>query len=209
VIYVEGGIGMDASYEDKIYSQIEKNLSNNIDEKYYVPTEMVDRYPYIDKTNNNVNQRQEDSIYFDKANIYNENPNNQVGQARLSRAEYIRQAREACLRQLNAYDTSGRISDYIFREDDTANSVYGKKKKDKVSKLFNQGRDEENMEKELLSYKSLVIRTVCALVIFFSLFIIDKIKFELGNFTYETIRHYVTGFNQMDIIEEIIVSWLK
>ena len=65
------------------------------------------------------------------------------------------------------------------------------------------------MEKELLSYKSLVIRTVCALVIFFSLFIIDKIKFELGNFTYETIRHYVTGFNQMDIIEEIIVSWLK
>ena len=64
---------MDASYEDKIYSQIEKNLSNNIDEKYYVPTEMVDRYPYIDKTNNNVNQRQEDSIYFDKANIYNEN----------------------------------------------------------------------------------------------------------------------------------------
>ena len=85
---------MDASYEDKIYSQIEKNLSNNIDEKYYVPIEMVDRYPYIDKTNNNVNQRQEDSIYFDKANIYNENPNNQVGQARLSRAEYIRQARK-------------------------------------------------------------------------------------------------------------------
>ena len=46
-------------------------------------------------------------------------------------------------------------------------------------------------------------------MVFISIFIIDKIKLNFGTFSYNTIRQYVTENNQLKVIEEIIVSWLK
>ena len=46
-------------------------------------------------------------------------------------------------------------------------------------------------------------------MVFASIFLIDKIKVDWGVFSYETIRQYVTGNNQLKVLEEILVSWLK
>lgn len=219
---------MDAGYEEKIYRQIEKNLSDNINDKLYVPIELIDKSAYSSR--NNVTKSLSDknnNIYKDFQNRNNqvtdfENrdsnydwPGNQAEYDRLqedkpvlSRAEYIRLAREACLRQLYSAESSAGSGDNYAGQDEIYNPFFGKKRKEKVAKLFQDGT-EDVLPDEIASYKSLIIRTVCALVIFLSIFIIDKVKLKWGNFSYETIRHYVTGYNQLDEIEEKIVSWLK
>ena len=213
---------MDASYEDKIYRQIEQNLSNNINEKYYVPIERIDKSAYLGRNNVMSSQTYNDGVFqtgefYDKdsGKVNNEWLKNQEDTDRLqeekpvmSRSEYIRLAREACLRQLYALESSaGSSHNYVNEE--IHNSLFGKKKKDKISGLFQEGKQEDTLSEEFASYKSLLIRTVCAIVIFISIFIIDKIKVKWGDFSYETIKHYVTGYNQLEKLEEIIVSWLK
>lgn len=189
---------MDTGYEDKMYRQIEKSLSNNINDKLFVPIEIIDKPKYG-----------EDNKLVDPVS-YEENANEEYRQEgpRLSRAEYILQAREACLKQINTMGSGGRIYDSYKEVDDAIYSSHGRKKRDKVERLFYAG-DEEAPPEEVASFKSLIIRTVCAALIFLSIFIIDKIKVSWGVFSYETIRQYVTGNNQLKAIEEIIVSWLK
>lgn len=215
---------MDAGYEDKIYNQIEKNLSKSINDKLYVPIEMIDKSSYSGRNNTAGSDAYSDDILkrddlFDNKMIDNDNrkvnndlaENNEHREERpvMSRAEYIRLAREACLRQLYTLESSSGLSNNYISNEEVHNSVFGKKKKDKIARLFQEGKDTETIPEEIASYKSLLIRTVCALVIFLSIFIMDKIKVKWGNFSYETIRHYVTGYNQLEKIEEIIISWLK
>ncbi|NLK03544.1 MAG: hypothetical protein GX319_03925, partial [Clostridiales bacterium] len=87
----------------------------------------------------------------------------------------------------------------------------GKKKRDKASRLFFEGADkeEEDNQEEFSAYRSLIIRTVCAVAIFACIFIIDKLKVDWGTFSYNQIREYVTGNNQLKTLEEIIISWIK
>lgn len=217
-------MAMDINYEDKIYNQIEKNLSNNINDKLFVPIEIIDDNTYkgrkkktiVDSVSYEENMpRDNPNSYDNRKAIYEQADNNIDGYnqggptPRLSRAEYIRQAREACLRQMNAGDISGRINDLYVGVDNTTNSYVGRKKKDKVDRLFQEGSDQEDYNEEFASYRSLIIRTVCALVIFLCIFIIDKIKVDWGKFSYETIRQYVTANDKLKVLEEIIVSWLK
>lgn len=219
---------MDTGYEDKIYRQIEKSLADNLNEKLYVPIEMIDKSTYTERKNKHEKDLssykkdniQEDPILNSNRKEYEDKSKNNYNYDKyydeynedvptMSRAEYIRRAREACLRQMNTIDNYGRIIDNYINEEEPYNPLFGKKKKDKVTKLFQEGREEEDMPDEIASYKSLIIRTVCAVVIFISIFIIDKVKVDWGNFSYETIKHYVTGNNQLKTFEEIIVSWLK
>ena len=176
---------MDTNYEYKLYRQIEKSLSNNVNDRLLVPIEMIDGAD----SNGAVAE-------------YKEN------EPRLSRAEYILQEREACLRQMNSIDATSRVYNSYVGADDSIYSTFGKRKKDKVENLFNEG-DDEALPEEIASFRSLIIRTVCAVVIFLSIFIIDKVKMDLGKFSYETIRQYVTGYNQLNTLEELIVSLLK
>lgn len=215
---------MDTSYEDKIYRQIEKNLSSNINDKLFVPIEMIDenlqksqkRKRIVDSVSYEEKAIQEDTTYYDKDKLYDNRLNNNKDieknsedGPRISRAEYIRQAREACLRQMNTLDSSVRASDIYIGEEDSSYFSQGKKKKDKTSRLFYDGGDEEVLPEDIASFKSLIIRTVFAVVLFICIFVIDKIKVDWGAFSHETIREYVTGNNQLKVLEEIIISLLK
>ncbi len=232
---------MEASYEDKMYRQIEKSLSDNINEKLYVPIEMIDKSAFSGRNKNTnssayKNETYKKSFKYEDTAYKNDLPDDnhesrmysekedwienyertnkqedllpvQEDKPVMSRAEYIRLAREACLRQLYAMDTTVSTDNYI--SDEIHNSFFGKKRKDKVAKLFQEGNEEETLQEEIASYKSLIIRTICAVVIFLAIFIIDKVKLNWGKFSHETIKHYVTGYNQLAEIEEKIVSWLK
>lgn len=189
-----GGMAVDSSYEDKMYRQIEKSLSNNINDKLFIPIEMLDKA----EPSSSDNSKEGDNNVYE----YREEG------TRLSRAELIIQAREACMRQMTSLESSGRLYDSYGGAPDTINSSYGRKRTNRVDRLFNED-DVEAQPEELASYKSLIIRTVCAVVIFLSIFIIDKIKVDWGAFSYETIRQYVTGNNQLRVLEELLVSWLK
>jgi len=151
-----GGMAMDAGYEDKIYKQVEKSLSENFDAGFIRTDEI--------------------STPFAGSGFEG---------ARLTRAELINQARQACLRQMNTTNVTGRV------------------------KGFKDTAETESRPEEIASYRYLIIRTVCAVVIFISIFIIDRIKLDWGTFSYETIRHYVTGNNHLKALEELIASWLK
>lgn len=212
---------MDTSYEDKMYRQIEKSLSNNINDKLFVPIEMIDRPTFMGKNKKQIvdSISYEEDIVNKEANLldkpYDDLRNVESAMVeyreegpRLSRAEYIIQAREACLRQMNTMDSPNRTYDNYGGTEETTYSSLGRKKKGKVERLFHEG-DEEVLPEEVASFRSLIIRTVCAAVIFFSIFIIDKVKVNWGVFSYESIRQYVTGNNQLKVLEEIIVSWLK
>lgn len=213
---------MDTSYEDKMYRQIEKSLSDNMNDRLLVPIEMIDEDIYkgrrkkrvIESVSNDETAIQEEPKYIDGSRVYNDRTNTSIDMnpeegTRLSRAEYIRLAREACLRQMNTLDTPGIIRDVNIGEVDYDHSTNSNRKRDKVQRLFYEGSEEENLSEEIASFRSLTIRTVCAVVIFISIFIIDKVKVDWGPFSYETIRQYVTGNNQLKALEEIIVSLLK
>ncbi|NLO08248.1 MAG: hypothetical protein GX129_00030 [Clostridiales bacterium] len=212
---------MDTSYEDKMYRQIEKSLSNNINDKLFVPIEIINRPTYMGKNKKKIVDSisyEEDIVqkepilldkpYDDKIDVGSAMVEYREEGPRLSRAEYIIQAREACLRQMNTADTSSRIYDSYGGALDSIDSSHGRKKRSKVERLFYEGEEEAPPE-ELASFRSLIIRTVCAAVIFLSIFIIDKVKVDWGVFSYEAIRQYVTGNNQLKALEEIIISWLK
>lgn len=171
-----------------MYTQAQKSITNNLNDKLFVPIEIIDNSTYDDSNDIRI----VDAI-----------------EPKLSRAEYILQAREACLRQMNTLNTTSRISNLYIDDDSSAYSNNERKKRSKVERLFDEGSGEENLPGEIASYRSLVIRTVCAVVLFISIFIIDKIKLSWGTFSYESIREYVTGNNQLRALEEVIVSWLK
>lgn len=173
---------MDTSYENKMYQQIEKSLSDN--DKLFVPIEILDENTQVDVVDD-----------------YKEN------EPILSRAEYIRMAREACLRQMDESHSSSRFSDIYDGGDYLTEPIRDRKKRDKS--LFYDGKEDEVMPEEVASYRSLIIRTICAVVIFLFIFTIDKLKVDFGSFSYETIGHYVTGSDKLKALEEILVSWIK
>ena len=80
---------MDTGYEDMMYRQVEKSLSNDINDKLFVPIELAEKPNYKEHVNKHI----EDESVNNAINEYKDE------RPRLSRAEYILQAREACLRQ--------------------------------------------------------------------------------------------------------------
>ena len=89
------------------------------------------------------------------------------------------------------------------------------KKKVNRLRLFGENTYTEEMieqgetPQELASFRALIIRTVCAIVIFLAVFIIDKFEIKIGEFTFEKVREYVTGKDTLKALENIIVTWLK
>jgi hypothetical protein len=50
---------------------------------------------------------------------------------------------------------------------------------------------------------------VCALVIFLSIFLIDKFDFSIGEFSSTKIEEYVSGKDNMKQLEEFVITLLK
>lgn len=170
---------MDVRTEESIYRQIEKNLDKNMDDVI------------IHKTQDRFFKPRED----------NEATKNFIP---VSREEYIRQAREACLRQLNSLHVQDIGTSIQVMEEDTVPE--GRK-----PKLFSFHPDtEENRSlKEVKAFRLLIIRTVIAAVIFLGIFLFDILKVEWNNFSYRTIRQYITQKDVLSDLETKIVTWLK
>lgn len=122
----------------------------------------------------------------------------------VSREEYIRQARESCLRQLDSLHAQSLSANEQIYDIDTIPE--GRKTKALSLPVHSE---RAHSLKEAKSFRSLIIRTVCAAVIFLSIFIFDMLKVEWKSFSYRTIRQYVTEKDVLSDLETMLVSWLK
>ena len=207
---------MDSKVEDKIVRQIEKNLSNNINESLFLTGRVYEKDNNkaigistfnSPETISNSAEMQEDNpaVSFE---YINQSPTN------LSRAEYIRQARDACLRQISSIQISARAYEVNYPEADLQSTEQLNRKKTKAMRLFQEGSiaedvlPEENTPQEIASFRYLIIRTICAIVLFLSIFIFDKFDFKVGNFTPKVIQEYVTGNDSLQDLEDLLVTWL-
>ncbi len=173
---------MDSKTEENFYRQIEKSLANNMNEGL------------IQKTQERFFKPREDYEPQEATKSF----------IPVSREEYIRQAREACLRQLNSLHAQEIRSNVQAVEADVIPE--GRK-----SKLFSFHPDTEGTAslKEAKAFRLLIIRTVIAAVIFLCIFLFDKLKVEWNSFNYTTVRQYITQKDVLSDLETKIVSWLK
>lgn len=183
---------MDKKVEDNMVQQIEKNLSNHIDETLLIPS------------------KEQPIISFDYSNPIS-----------ISRAEYIRQAREACLRQLSEVQSTARAYDSYYLEPLSANTVAPEAGQARHKGLFRDGfgyvgnkavdieLEEELTGKEQAAFRFLIIRMVCAIVLFLMIFAFDKLNVKIGAFTPDKIQEYVTGKDNLKELEEMFVTWMK
>lgn len=201
---------MDKRVEDKMVQQIEKNLHNSIDENMFLMGKSFDRDKSQKRSRNEGAQR---TISDEK----NESENPLVSleyhnpAIPVSRAEYIRQAREACLRQLSTMQSTARAYDSYYLDSALQNVETEQGKKSGSSRLFQEGTDmgrEESLQ-EIAAFRFLVIRMVCAMVLFLSIFLIDKFNVRIGEFSSARIEEYVSGKDSMKELEEFVINLLK
>ncbi len=183
---------MDKKNEDKMVQQIEKNLSEHINESLKISAE------------------EQPIISFDYSNPIS-----------ISRAEYIRQAREACLRQLSEVQSTARAYDSYYLEPLPRNADVSEGGQVRTKGLFRDGYgytgnkaedmelNEEVTSKEQAAFRFLMIRMVCAVVLFLTIFLVDRFDLKIGAFTPDKIQEYVTGKDNLKDLEEMLVTWLK
>ena len=225
---------MDTNMEDKMYHQIEKSLSDSINENLFLngnsPALQADKLPAvrssremqpaeISRGSNNMQPAQISRAANNISPVYRQEADYIDQQPILSRAEYIRQAREACLRQLS--NQSIQIMDACNPESIEQQPDVINKKKVRAMQLFKDsdrgfgllrdGEQEEelNSPQEIASFRSLIIRMVCAIVLFLAVFLIDKFNFSVGGFSKSVIREYVTGKDVFEKLEQLVVAWFK
>lgn len=217
---------MDTKSEDKILSQIEKNLTSSINENLFLTGRVCEdgntltKKKYLQeygKASMNPGRNKEDNLQEDyPLKDYPLVTNDHICDMPppLSRAELIRQAREACLRQLNGSQITGRPYEPGYISLDTTVTDIPAEKKGKRFRPFGKStgsdmaRDEASPQ-EVAAFRSLIIRTACAVILFLCIFIIDKFKLRIGNLTYSTIEEYITGNDALKALENMIVTWLK
>lgn len=240
---------MDTKNEDTMVRQIEKNLSNNLNDSLFLTGKAYDssRPPAKNSTvinwSENTNTLKATSggkgTDTSKSNgimrnnkptkiSENENSEREANQEYplvsndyisnipgISRAEYIRQARESCLRQLSSIQIYSKPYDVNYMDSETASDEQLNQKKAKAMKLFQNNEEEENSKPkentilEFASYRSLIIRSACAIVLFLGIFAFDKFNFKVGDFSNSTIQEYVMDNDALQELEDMIVTWLK
>lgn len=201
---------MDKKVEDKMVQQIEKNLHNNMEENLFLTGRVNDKQ-----------QKKAQSMGTQKAlpdgkDTTAENPLVSLDYYNpvipVSRAEYIRQARESCLRQLSTMQSTARAYDSYYLDSALQSAETEQEKKSKPYRLFqaetDAGKQEDDM-KEVAAFRFLIIRMVCALVLFLSIFLMDKLNFHVGEFSSTTVEEYVTGKDSMKQLEEYVITLLK
>jgi hypothetical protein len=207
---------MDSKVEDKIVRQIEKNLSNNINENLFLTGRIFEQDT---KEMQNVTMNHSDTALqtTETPANYSVSSYDHANQPSpiLSRAEYIRQARESCLRQMSAIQSGAATYNTIYPDADPQSVELLGRKKAKVMRLFHEDSAtekiyrEENTPQEIASFRFLIIRIVCAVLLFLTIFILDKFKITIGMLTPDVVKEYVTGNDTLQEIENILVTWLK
>lgn len=203
---------MDKKVEDKMVQQIEQNLHNHIDENLFLTGRIYDKDKLQKKGQNMGTQKalpdnKETSAQNPLVSLDYYNPAIPV-----SRAEYIRQARESCLRQLSTMQSTARAYDSYYLDSALQNAEVEQNKKARPYHPLQDGMSENTEEdslKEIAAFRFLIIRTVCAFVIFLSIFLIDRFDFKIGEFTSSKIQSYVSGNDSMKQLEEYVITLLK
>lgn len=169
---------METYEDDRMISQIETSLASSMSDDIYQSRDIFqprDTYQSRDAY-------QSDDIYISN-DVYQ---GQDIAQAiPMSRAEYIRQAREACHKQLNL--DPKEVKGGRYREEPNEN----------IS------------SHELASYHGLILRSLCAIVIFIIIFAIDKLDIKVGSFSSEYIEDFVTTNKTLEYLENLVVTWLK
>ena len=214
---------MDTKSEDTMVRQIEKNLTNHINESLLISGRAVEG-SRITVDNNSSYEKPIDSTYTDVASADSNYPlvsydyiTNSPG---LTRAEYIRQAREACLRQLSSQQLYSKPYEVNYMKADNDNAEKYSPKKENVLALYPNASGEEDQleedlseeipkEHEIAAYRSLIIRSICAILLFLCIFAFDKFNIKIGDFTDNMIKEYVTGNDALKNLENFLVTWLK
>jgi len=201
---------MDTKYEDTILSQIEKNLSNNINEDLFMTGRIYDssnsltKRKYLQEQEESKNLLTADQEYplVSTSHISDMSPP-------MSRAEFIRQAREACLRQLNDSQFYSRPYEANYVSMDVTGNTAVEGKKGLHHKLFDSQKANEDSPEEIAAFRSLLIRFVGAIILFLIIFIIDKFDIKIGSMTGSALKEYITGNDALKALEDMVVAWLK
>ncbi len=207
---------MDTKNEDTMVKQIEKNLSDNINENLFVKNRTMDSSQPLLQNHYNADQPVA-SYQEDAADLYYPLVSTEYisgNSAGVSRAEYIRQAREACLRQLSSIQLYSRPYDvnYIEPEPVTDNTENLKAKGMKWfhnDALQEKALQKHNTKQDSISFRFLIIRSICAILLFVCVCMLNKMEWKIGNFTNQTIQEYVTGNDALQGLENFILALLK
>ena len=206
---------MDTKSEDTIVRQIEKNLSNHMNENLFLAGNLYGSNSDLEKRTtlkHTMDAPKDITSEMDYPLVsydYMSNP-----QA-ISRAEYIRQARESCHRNLSNNQIYTHAFDVNYMDQETMDKEQNIIKKPGLFKLFQDNasskekEEEGNNPQELAAFRFLIIRTVCAILIFLSIFLVDKLELKIGNITHHMIREYVTGKDTLQVLEDMILTWIK
>lgn len=203
---------MDKKIEDKMVQQIERNLHNNIDENLFLTGPVYDK-DRLQRKGTNLGAKK--ALPNEKETV-EENPLVSLEYHNpaipVSRAEYIRQARESCLRQLSTMQSTARAYDSYYLDSALQNAETEQTKKPRTNRLFYEGseaaKDEDSLQ-EIAAFRFLIIRMVCALILFLSIFLIDKFDFKVGEFTSAKIEEFVSGKDNMKQLEEYVITLIK
>ena len=122
-----------------------------------------------------------------------------------SREEYIRLARESCLKNLGNksedVDTSKKSKINLL----TSPYSYEKNNYGKESYIISSGKIDFNQP----WVKRVLIRTICALVLFLAIYAIDKLKFTYKELNSQSIETIVTSSQGFDATEDYFVNLFK
>lgn len=122
-----------------------------------------------------------------------------------SREEYIRLARESCLKNLG--NNTGDINTSKTNQVNLLGSPYSYETNEygKESFLISSGKINFNQP----WIKRLLIRTICALVLFLSIYAIDKLNFTYKELNSQSIETIVTTSRGFDATEEYFAKLFK
>ncbi len=122
----------------------------------------------------------------------------------LSRNEYIRLARESCTRNLSY--NGGNIKNNGMGKSKGYLKTEKLKAWDYADLKNRQGMAENRFIMSAASLKSLLIRLICALVLFLVIFLIDAFDIKINSFNSRYIQDLVTSNQSMDKAENFFVS---
>lgn len=122
-----------------------------------------------------------------------------------SREEYIRLARESCIKNLG--NSHGDMDVSKKNKVNILGSPYSYDKNEYGKESYLIAREKMNFNQPWV--KRLLIRTICALVLFLSIYAIDRLNFTYKELNSQSIETIVTTSRGFDATEDYFVNLFK
>jgi hypothetical protein len=134
------------------------------------------------------------------------NMDNQEHLQAVSRDEYIRLARESCTRNLGpngSYKNHGGNKNKGYLNNDKMRTW------DNAEEYHKSDFADTGLNMVPVNIKSLLIRVICAMLLFLTVFIIDKFDFKTKTFDSNHIKQLVSSNQTIDEAEDFVISLYK